>query len=95
MCSVYSVRAVWCWAEVAAGRPFPGFFSFPLEANSRRVVSHEVVLGGKLAAKTSFSLSRPSSPRVEELKGTALYSRLREYLLTPEQLKENGRGISH
>lgn len=69
MCSVYSVRAVWCWAEVAAGRPFPGFFSFPLEANSRRVVSHEVVLGGKLAAKTSFSLSRPSSPRVEELKG--------------------------
>lgn len=32
-------------------------------------MSHEVVLGGKLAAKTSFSLSRPSSPRVEELKG--------------------------
>lgn len=69
MCSVCSVRAVWCWAEVAAGRPLPGFFSFLLEASSRRVVSHEVVLGGKLAAKTSFSLSRPSSPRVEELKG--------------------------
>ncbi|MBW03076.1 RNA exonuclease 1, partial [Eschrichtius robustus] len=36
--------------------------------SGRRVVSHEVVLGGKLAAKTSFSLSRPSSPRVEDLK---------------------------
>uniref|UniRef100_A0ABK0M1X6 RNA exonuclease 1 homolog n=1 Tax=Rattus norvegicus TaxID=10116 RepID=A0ABK0M1X6_RAT len=65
------------------------------KASSRRVVSHEVVLGGKLAAKTSFSLSRPSSPRVEELKGTALYSRLREYLLTPEQLKENGYPFPH
>lgn len=32
-------------------------------------MSHEVVLGGKLAARTSFSLSRPSSPRVEDLKG--------------------------
>lgn len=28
-----------------------------------------MVLGGKLATKTSFSLSRPSSPRVEDLKG--------------------------
>ncbi|XP_076775542.1 RNA exonuclease 1 homolog isoform X2 [Arvicanthis niloticus] len=65
------------------------------KASGRRVVSHEVVLGGKLAAKTSFSLSRPSSPRVEELKGTALYSRLREYLLTQEQLKENGYPFPH
>ncbi|XP_021504541.1 RNA exonuclease 1 homolog [Meriones unguiculatus] len=65
------------------------------KASGRRVVSHEVVLGGKLAAKTSFSLSRPSSPRVEELKGTALYSRLKEYLLTQEQLKENGYPFPH
>lgn len=65
------------------------------KAGGRRVVSHEVVLGGKLAAKTSFSLSRPNSPRVEELKGTALYSRLREYLLTQEQLKENGYPFPH
>lgn len=48
--------------------PLPSLH-FLLEASSRRVVSHEVVLGGKLAAKTSFSLSRPSSPRVEDLKG--------------------------
>ncbi|CAH6779277.1 RNA exonuclease 1 homolog [Phodopus roborovskii] len=64
------------------------------KASGRRVVSHEVVLGGKLAAKTSFSLSRPSSPR-EELRGNTLYSRLREYLLTQEQLKENGYPFPH
>ncbi|XP_023572745.1 RNA exonuclease 1 homolog [Octodon degus] len=63
--------------------------------SGRRVVSHEVVLGGKLAAKTSFSLSRPSSPRVEDLKGATLYSRLRDYLLTEEQLKENGYPFPH
>ena len=46
------------------------FTLLPLpETSGRRVVSHEVVLGGKLAARTSFSLSRPSSPRVEDLKG--------------------------
>ncbi|XP_042553034.1 RNA exonuclease 1 homolog [Dipodomys spectabilis] len=65
------------------------------KASGRRLVSHEVVLGGKLAAKTSFSLSRPSSPRVEDLKGSALYRRLREYLLTQEQLKENGYPFPH
>lgn len=94
-------------------------------------MSHEVVLGGKLAAKTSFSLSRPSSPRVEDLKGelgspgaapggsptlpghwvqpqpgwgltpsplspgATLYSRLKEYLLTEAQLKENGYPFPH
>lgn len=58
-------------AESAASSPHPtpAFSALLLEASGRRVVSHEVVLGGKLAAKTSFSLSRPSSPRVEDLKG--------------------------
>ncbi|XP_076977399.1 RNA exonuclease 1 homolog isoform X2 [Tamandua tetradactyla] len=63
--------------------------------SSRRVVSHEMVLGGRLAAKTSFSLSRPNSPRVEDLKGAALYSRLKGYLLTEDQLKENGYPFPH
>lgn len=106
----------------------------PAEPTGRKVVSHEMVLGGRLAAKTSFSLNRPSSPRVEDLKGelntvgcpqaesflspttlglsaeaglngalsglwllagAALYSRLREYLLTEEQLKENGYPFPH
>ena len=84
-----------------------------------------------MAAKTSFSLSRPSSPRVEDLKGepgssgcgpwrlshpprplgpaparlgadpsplspgATLYSRLKEYLLTEAQLKENGYPFPH
>uniref|UniRef100_A0A2K5JKQ1 Exonuclease domain-containing protein n=1 Tax=Colobus angolensis palliatus TaxID=336983 RepID=A0A2K5JKQ1_COLAP len=65
------------------------------KTGGRRVVSHEVVLGGRLATKTSFSLSRPSSPRVEDLKGAALYSRLKEYLLTQDQLKENGYPFPH
>ncbi|XP_008046626.1 RNA exonuclease 1 homolog, partial [Carlito syrichta] len=65
------------------------------KSSGQRVVSHEVVLGGRLAAKTSFSLSRPSSTRVEDLKGAALYSRLREYLLTQEQLRENGYPFAH
>ncbi|XP_049732158.1 RNA exonuclease 1 homolog isoform X3 [Elephas maximus indicus] len=65
------------------------------KTSSRRLVSHEVVLGGRLAAKTSFSLSRPSSPRVEDLKGAALYSRLKEYLLTEDQLKDNGYPFPH
>ncbi|XP_037680225.1 LOW QUALITY PROTEIN: RNA exonuclease 1 homolog [Choloepus didactylus] len=65
------------------------------KTSSRRVVSHEVVLGGRLAAKTSFSLSHPSSPRVEDLKGAALYSRLKAYLLTDDQLKENGYPFPH
>ncbi|EDL18975.1 mCG119437 [Mus musculus] len=73
------------------------------KASGRRVVSHEVVLGGKLAAKTSFSLNSPSSQQVEELRalipsasaGYALYCHLREYLLTQEQLKENGYPFPH
>ncbi|XP_029771891.1 RNA exonuclease 1 homolog isoform X2 [Suricata suricatta] len=73
-----------------APSPTPG-----LKTGSRRVVSHEMVLGGKLATKTSFSLSRPSSPRVEDLKGAALYGRLKEYLLTEEQLKEHGYPFPH
>ncbi|XP_072804173.1 RNA exonuclease 1 homolog isoform X1 [Vicugna pacos] len=65
------------------------------KTSGRRVVSHEVVLGGKLAAKTSFSFSRPSSPRVEDLKGAALYGRLKEYLLSEDQLKDNGYPFPH
>ena len=48
-----------------------------------------------MAARTSFSLSRPSSPHVEDLKGAALYSGLKEYLLTEGQLKENGYPFPH
>uniref|UniRef100_A0A6I8P484 RNA exonuclease 1 homolog n=1 Tax=Ornithorhynchus anatinus TaxID=9258 RepID=A0A6I8P484_ORNAN len=68
----------------------------PMSRNSnRKVVSHEAVLGGKLAAKTSFTLNRSGSLRAEDLTGAALFRRLKEYLLTEEQLKENGYPLPH
>uniref|UniRef100_G1Q666 Exonuclease domain-containing protein n=1 Tax=Myotis lucifugus TaxID=59463 RepID=G1Q666_MYOLU len=61
-----------------------------------RAVSQEVVLGGKLAAQTSFSLQRPDSPHGEDpLPGATLYQRLKEHLLTQAQLKENGYPFAH
>ncbi|NWS77854.1 REXO1 exonuclease, partial [Crotophaga sulcirostris] len=65
------------------------------KASNKKVVSHEAVLGGKLAAKTSFTLNRSGSLRAEDLTGAALYRRLKEYLMTEEQLKENGYPMPH
>ncbi|NXO24282.1 REXO1 exonuclease, partial [Cisticola juncidis] len=65
------------------------------KTSNKKVVSHEAVLGGKLAAKTSFTLNRSGSLRAEDLTGAALYRRLREYLLSEEQLKENGYPMPH
>ncbi|NXD28763.1 REXO1 exonuclease, partial [Spelaeornis formosus] len=65
------------------------------KTSNKKVVSHEAVLGGKLAAKTSFTLNRSGSLRAEDLTGAALYRRLREYLMTEEQLKENGYPMPH
>jgi len=48
------------------------FCFFPLlaaETSNKKVVSHEAVLGGKLAAKTSFTLNRSGSLRAEDLTG--------------------------
>ncbi|XP_063003242.1 RNA exonuclease 1 homolog isoform X2 [Elgaria multicarinata webbii] len=58
--------------------------------SNRKLVSHEAMLGGKLAARTSFTLNRTTSLRVEDLTGAALYRRLKEYVLTEEDLKEHG-----
>ncbi|XP_053459556.1 RNA exonuclease 1 homolog [Nycticebus coucang] len=65
------------------------------KTSSWRVVSHEVVLEDKLAAKTSFSPSCPGSPSGEDLGQAALYGRLKEHLLTEAQLKENGYPFPH
>uniref|UniRef100_A0A8C8B5R1 RNA exonuclease 1 homolog n=1 Tax=Otus sunia TaxID=257818 RepID=A0A8C8B5R1_9STRI len=67
----------------------------PSKTSNKKVVSHEAVLGGKLAAKTSFTLNRSGSLRAEDLTGAALYRRLKEYLMTEEQLKENGYPMPH
>lgn len=51
------------------------FYFFPLlaaETSNKKVVSHEAVLGGKLAAKTSFTLNRSGSLRAEDLTGKTL-----------------------
>nr|XP_028569290.1 RNA exonuclease 1 homolog isoform X1 [Podarcis muralis] len=60
--------------------------------SNRKLVSHEAMLGGKLAAKTSFTLNRSAAAqlRAEDLKGASLYRRLKEYVLTEEDLKEHG-----
>uniref|UniRef100_A0A8C6NE18 Uncharacterized protein n=1 Tax=Melopsittacus undulatus TaxID=13146 RepID=A0A8C6NE18_MELUD len=67
----------------------------PTKTSNKKVVSHEAVLGGKLAAKTSFTLNRSGSLRAEDLTGAALYRRLKEYLMSEEQLKENGYPMPH
>ncbi|XP_056428342.1 RNA exonuclease 1 homolog isoform X2 [Hyla sarda] len=56
---------------------------------NKKSVSHEFVLGGKLAAKTSFSLKR-TIHQDEELTEATIYEKLKKYILTPEQLKEHG-----
>ncbi|XP_063770891.1 RNA exonuclease 1 homolog [Pseudophryne corroboree] len=61
---------------------------------NKKAVSHESVLGGKLAAKTSFSVQR-SVHREEELTDASLYRKLKEYVLSPEQLKEHGYPLAH
>ncbi|XP_015274304.1 PREDICTED: RNA exonuclease 1 homolog, partial [Gekko japonicus] len=58
--------------------------------SNRKMVSHEAMLGGKLATRISFSLNRSTSLQAEDLTGAALYRRLKEYVMTEEQLKENG-----
>ncbi|XP_017692538.1 PREDICTED: RNA exonuclease 1 homolog isoform X1 [Lepidothrix coronata] len=65
------------------------------KTSNKKVVSHEAVLGGKLAAKTSFTLNRSGSLRAEDLTGAALYRRLKDYLMSEEQLKENGYPMPH
>ncbi|KAF6734321.1 RNA exonuclease 1-like [Oryzias melastigma] len=56
----------------------------------RRAQSHEEVLGGRLAATTSFTVNRSGKQQEEKLTGATLYRKLKAYLLTEEQLQEHG-----
>ncbi|XP_060702379.1 RNA exonuclease 1 homolog [Hemiscyllium ocellatum] len=56
---------------------------------NKKVQSHEALLGGKLATKTSFTLNRSGKQQDIELTGIMLYKKLSEYVLTEEQLQEN------
>ncbi|MEE6487393.1 hypothetical protein FKM82_014881 [Ascaphus truei] len=62
---------------------------------NKKTVSHESVLGGKRAVTTSFSLQRCSTIREEELTDAVLYTKLKDYFLTMEQLQENGYPLPH
>ncbi|XP_069127759.1 RNA exonuclease 1 homolog [Argopecten irradians] len=56
-------------------------------------LSHEQILGGKNATKTTFTVNRSgggSKLQEENFKGAELYKRLTRYILTEEQMKENG-----
>ncbi|XP_071509273.1 uncharacterized protein [Diadema antillarum] len=65
--------------------------STPTLMSARNVISHEAVLGGKLAAKTSFSIHRSShSQEKESFTGAQLYERLKPFILTETLLRENG-----
>ncbi|XP_072294468.1 RNA exonuclease 1 homolog [Eucyclogobius newberryi] len=59
-------------------------------ASNRRAQSHEEVLGGRLAATTSFTLNRKGKQSEEKLCGATLYHKLKTYLMTEEQLQEHG-----
>ncbi|XP_066430594.1 RNA exonuclease 1 homolog isoform X2 [Eleutherodactylus coqui] len=61
---------------------------------NKKVVSHESVLGGKLAAKTSFSVQR-TIHQDEELTESTITKKLKNYILTPEELKEHGYPMPH
>ncbi|XP_072537427.1 RNA exonuclease 1 homolog [Salminus brasiliensis] len=57
---------------------------------NRKVQSHEGVLGGRLAATTSYTINRTGKQQDMDLKGAVLYRKLKEYVLTEEQLQEHG-----
>ncbi|XP_034036035.1 RNA exonuclease 1 homolog [Thalassophryne amazonica] len=56
----------------------------------RRAQSHEGVLGGRLAATTSFTVKRMGKPQEESFTGAALFRKLKAYLMTEEELQEHG-----
>ncbi|XP_019730997.1 RNA exonuclease 1 homolog [Hippocampus comes] len=56
----------------------------------RKAQSHQEVLGGRLAATTSFTVNRMGKQQEEKLNGAALYRKLKAYLMTEEQLQEHG-----
>ncbi|XP_018551300.1 RNA exonuclease 1 homolog isoform X2 [Lates calcarifer] len=67
----------------------------PGSAGNRRAQSHEEVLGGRLAATTSFTVNRMGKQQEEKLTGATLYRKLKTYLMTEEQLQEHGYPRTH
>ncbi|CAL9696447.1 unnamed protein product [Knipowitschia caucasica] len=73
------------------GNPSSSPASKPAAAvSNRRAQSHEEVLGGRLAATTSFTVNRTGKQSQEKLSGATLYHKLKPYLMSEEQLQEHG-----
>ncbi|XP_055077315.1 RNA exonuclease 1 homolog isoform X2 [Periophthalmus magnuspinnatus] len=71
--------------------PSPSPVSKPAAlVSNRRAQSHEEVLGGRLAATTSFTVNRTGKQSQEKLSGATLYHKLKTYLMTEEQLQLHG-----
>uniref|UniRef100_A0A3Q2V8K9 REX1, RNA exonuclease 1 homolog n=1 Tax=Haplochromis burtoni TaxID=8153 RepID=A0A3Q2V8K9_HAPBU len=62
----------------------------PGSVAKRKPQSHEEVLGGRLAATTSFTVNRTGKQQEEKLIGATLYRKMKAYLMTEEQLQLHG-----
>ncbi|XP_054706424.1 RNA exonuclease 1 homolog [Uloborus diversus] len=63
---------------------------------SKKTVSHEMVINGPIAQRTSFSVGKKKQTYdIKDFGGAALYEFLLSYILTEEQLKENGYPFPH
>ncbi|XP_017542835.2 RNA exonuclease 1 homolog [Pygocentrus nattereri] len=62
---------------------------------NKKVQSHEGVLGGRLAATTSYTINRLGKQQDMDLKGAVLYRKLKPYVLTEEQLQEHSYPRPH
>ncbi|XP_076860364.1 RNA exonuclease 1 homolog [Brachyhypopomus gauderio] len=62
---------------------------------NRRAQSHEGVLGGRLAATTSYTINRMGKHQNVDLQGASLYWKLKAYVLTEEQLQEHSYPRPH
>ncbi|XP_070564395.1 RNA exonuclease 1 homolog isoform X2 [Ptychodera flava] len=59
----------------------------------RKTISHEAVLGGKKATLTTFTVHRSGHHHISsnlKFEGAELYERLKPYILSEQQLQENG-----
>ncbi|XP_033118618.1 RNA exonuclease 1 homolog [Anneissia japonica] len=61
-----------------------------LSVSPKKTVSHLANIGGKLAAKTSFSFEERIMADPSKLGGLALYNKLKKYMMSEQELKDNG-----
>uniref|UniRef100_A0A672LTV7 RNA exonuclease 1 homolog n=1 Tax=Sinocyclocheilus grahami TaxID=75366 RepID=A0A672LTV7_SINGR len=62
---------------------------------SEKSQSHEGVLGGRLAATTSYTINRSGKQQDVDPKGAILYNKQKKYAMTEEQLQEHGYPRPH